>query len=228
MLLNEKQLKILQAIETGNTTGEAIATEMGSSAQMLKYYIDKLTEEGYIKAAKVYDNTIQDFLIVRAYLTPRGQAELDKLNGAIVVPPRPGSGQPMPRSDISMNPITVAAVVAELGQKPPVPRADVPYPSDQSQPLDVQDFGEIIKLIDTFEQVLSILTKENRDLATVYLADLQTEIKVPYRRDMKRINAYFKAFLQVAQSLSGTTIDEVMGAAKMVGAKLNLPLNGLR
>ncbi len=224
MLLNEKQLKILQVIEAGNTTGEAIAVAMGLSPQMLKYYLDKLAEDGYVKAAKVYDNTLQDFLIVGAYLTPKGQAELTQLSGAIALAPMPGSGQPMPRSDVAMNPLTISVVSAE---KPPVPRADVPHPPDQSQPLDVQDFGEIIKLIDTFEQVLSILTKENRDLATIYLTDLQAEIKVPYRRDMKRINAYLKAFLHVIRSLSGPIIDDAMSAAKVVMAKLHLPSDGV-
>jgi DeoR family transcriptional regulator, catabolite repression regulator len=224
MLLNEKQLKILQVIEAGNTTGEAIAEAMGSSTQMLKYYLDKLAEDGYVKTAKVYDKTIQDFLIVRAYLTPQGQAELGQLRGSITLQPIPGSGQPAPRSHISMNPLTVSAVSSE---KPPAPRANIPHPPDQSQPLGVQDFGEIIKLIDTFEQILSILTKENRDLATVYLTDLQTEIKVPYHRDMKRINAYLKAFLQVARSRSGPTVDDVMSAAHVVITKLNLPPDGL-
>jgi DeoR family transcriptional regulator, catabolite repression regulator len=224
MLLNEKQLKILQVIEAGNTTGEMIAEVMGSSAQMLNYYLGKLAEDGYIKAAKVYDNTLQDFLIVRAYLTPQGQAELAKVPETIALQPRPGSGQPMPRSNISMNSPAASALSVE---KPPVPRADIPHPAVLRPPLGVQDFGEIIKLIDSFEQVLSILTRENRDLATVYLTDLQTEIKVPYRRDMKRISAYLRAFLQVTRSLSGTAAEDVAKAAKVVIAKLNLPPDGV-
>jgi DeoR family transcriptional regulator, catabolite repression regulator len=256
MLLNERQLKILQTIEAGNTTGETIAEAMGSSTQMLKYYLDKLAEDGYIKTARVYDNAIQDFLVVRAYLTPTGYAELAQLDnsalspipangqalpsrsaprhGALDHPPVPPANLPYPTSlssptaAVDEPPVPRVDVhpgesVPSVAQKPPVPSANQPYLPEPSQPLDVQDIGEVIKLIDSFEQVLSILTKENRDLATVYFTDLQAEVKVPYRRNMKRINAYLKAFLHIVRSRSGTTIDEVIQAAQVVITKLNLP-----
>lgn len=76
MLLNAKQLRILEIINSGNTTGESIASEIGSSMQMIRYYLDTLSEDGYLKAAKVYDNATREFQVVRAYLTDKGKAAL--------------------------------------------------------------------------------------------------------------------------------------------------------
>lgn len=78
MPLNEKQIRILQVIDRGSTTGDSIAQALGSSMQMLRYYLDTLVEDGYLKAAKVYDNSTKEFQIVRAYLTEKGKAELEQ------------------------------------------------------------------------------------------------------------------------------------------------------
>jgi DeoR family transcriptional regulator, catabolite repression regulator len=233
MSLNEKHLKILQVINAGNTTGEAIAEAMGSSPQMLRYYLDKLADDGYVKAAKVYDNATQDFLIVGAYLTSQGQAQLIDLKELIALHPLPGSGAPVPKSHVSMNgggmvqpapleksPMSQfmnAATSAATGS------AMSPGANQASLLADVQNMGEVTKLIDSFEQVISLLPKAQRDLATVYLGDLQAEVKVPYRRDIKRINAYFRAFLSVTQGLSGTAAENLTRAATIVATKLNLP-----
>jgi len=79
MPLNERQLRILRAIDQGNITGDSIAQALGSSMQMLRYYLDTMTEDGYLKAAKVYDNDTREFQIVRAYLTEKGKAELEQI-----------------------------------------------------------------------------------------------------------------------------------------------------
>lgn len=76
MLLNEKQQRILEVIDAGNTTGESIATAIGSSMQMIRYYLDTLSEDGYLKVAKVYDNATREFQVVRAYLTDKGKASI--------------------------------------------------------------------------------------------------------------------------------------------------------
>ncbi|MEP0919287.1 hypothetical protein NC981_20875 [Leptolyngbya sp. DQ-M1] len=78
MLLNEKQQRILEVIDAGNTTGESIATAIGSSMQMIRYYLDTLSEDGYLKVAKVYDNATREFQVVRAYLTDKGKASIVK------------------------------------------------------------------------------------------------------------------------------------------------------
>jgi DeoR family transcriptional regulator, catabolite repression regulator len=76
MLLNEKQQRILSMIDAGHTTGEGIANAIGSSMQMIRYYLDTLSEDGYLKVAKVYDNATREFQVVRAYLTDKGKAAL--------------------------------------------------------------------------------------------------------------------------------------------------------
>lgn len=78
MLLNEKQQRILSMIDAGHTTGEGIADAIGSSMQMIRYYLDTLAEDGYLKVAKVYDNATHEFQVVRAYLTDKGRAALVK------------------------------------------------------------------------------------------------------------------------------------------------------
>lgn len=79
MLLNEKQQRILSMIDAGHTTGEGIANAIGSSMQMIRYYLDTLAEDGYLKVAKVYDNATREFQVVRAYLTDKGKAALVKV-----------------------------------------------------------------------------------------------------------------------------------------------------
>jgi DeoR family transcriptional regulator, catabolite repression regulator len=88
MALNERQLKILQVIAAGHTTGEAIVDALGSSMQMLSHHINQMVDSGYVKAAKVYDNERQDFIIVRAYLTPEGKSLLEE-NGEVNSVPDP-------------------------------------------------------------------------------------------------------------------------------------------
>lgn len=85
MLLNEKQQRILSIIDAGHTTGEGIADEIGSSMQMIRYYLDTLAEDGYLKVAKVYDNATREFQVVRAYLTDKGKAALVKVAPDAVV-----------------------------------------------------------------------------------------------------------------------------------------------
>lgn len=80
MLLNEKQQRILSIIDAGHTTGEGIADAIGSSMQMIRYYLDTLAEDGYLKVAKVYDNATREFQVVRAYLTDKGKAALVKVS----------------------------------------------------------------------------------------------------------------------------------------------------
>lgn len=87
MLLNEKQQRILEIIDAGNTTGESIASAIGSSMQMIRYYLDTLSEDGYLKVAKVYDNATREFQVVRAYLTDKGKASIVKTPDPVVAAP---------------------------------------------------------------------------------------------------------------------------------------------
>lgn len=79
MAIGDRQLKILEVIDAGHTTGEAIVEVIGSSMQMLSYYMNQMVEDGYIKAARLYDNELQDFVVVRAYLTAEGEAILTQM-----------------------------------------------------------------------------------------------------------------------------------------------------
>lgn len=76
MALNDRHLRILRSIAAGHTTGESLVDDLGSSMQMLAYFLNTMVDEGYVKAARVYDNELRDFVVVKAYLTPEGQAIL--------------------------------------------------------------------------------------------------------------------------------------------------------
>jgi DeoR family transcriptional regulator, catabolite repression regulator len=98
MAIGDRQLKILQAIQSGHTTGEAIVDALGSSMQMLSHYINQMVEDGYIKAARLYDNELRDFVVVRAYLTPEGETILAQTGNAVPAAVTPA---PAPAIDAS-------------------------------------------------------------------------------------------------------------------------------
>jgi DeoR family transcriptional regulator, catabolite repression regulator len=97
MAIGDRQLKILQAIQSGHTTGEAIVDALGSSMQMLSHYMNQMVEDGYIKAARLYDNELRDFVVVRAYLTPEGETILAQTGNAAM----PAAVAPSPAAAIA-------------------------------------------------------------------------------------------------------------------------------
>jgi DeoR family transcriptional regulator, catabolite repression regulator len=197
MPLNEKQIRILQVIDAGNNSGNSIAEALGSSMQMLRYYLDTMAEDGYLKAAKVYDNNTREFQIVRAYLTPEGKAALDR------------------SSTPTQNITPVAEVTQSLNPKQTNPNQ-----------LLVQDLSEIIKALDVLLQVINQLPEGRKELAIVYLDDLQEEIKISYRRRPQRIKAYFLAVvgivLPVLKQIDNA--NDFLESTKYLSRKLNIPV----
>lgn len=190
MPLSEKQLQILKAIDAGNTTGDRIADAMGSSMQMIRYYLDTMAEDGYIKAAKVYDNSIRDFQIVRAYLTDKGKVTLEQNQ----------SSKERPKEVLE------------------------PETSASKNPF--EDFEQIVQALDIFQKVVETLPDDRREVASVYLEDLQTEIKIVYRRKLQRIKAYFLAFLGMSLPVVKKTQDakEFFEQARLLSDKFNIPV----
>jgi DeoR family transcriptional regulator, catabolite repression regulator len=123
MAIGDRQLKILQAIQSGHTTGEAIVDALGSSMQMLSHYMNQMVEDGYIKAARLYDNELRDFVVVRAYLTPEGETILAQ-TGNVAVPAAvvPAPQAPVAPSDsgpdYSLVSDSLAAIAATLTDLP--------------------------------------------------------------------------------------------------------------
>jgi DeoR family transcriptional regulator, catabolite repression regulator len=191
MLLNEKQLRLLKVIDSGNTTGDQIADAMGSSMQMIRYYLDTMAEDEYLKAAKVYDSKIQDFQIVRAYLTEKGKAALEE----------------------------------SLSPKPKVTIADQTA-SQTANHSPFSDIQQINSAFETFHQILGTLPNDRREVATVYLDDLQNEINIVYRRKPHRIKAYFLAFVGTALPIVKETRDATLFIqhARFLSDQLNVPV----
>jgi DeoR family transcriptional regulator, catabolite repression regulator len=162
MAIGDRQLKILQAIQAGHTTGEAIVETLGSSLPMLSHYMNQMVEDGYIKAARLYDNELRDFVVVRAYLTSEGEAILAQ------------TGNP-----------TVPAK--------PAPIANAPIADSVAGP----DYSLVSDNIQAIGSLMADLPNDWREMAEVYLDDLQNEINIAYRRRPARIRAYFLALLRM-------------------------------
>ena len=194
MPLNEKQIKILQVINAGNISGDSIAQALGTSMQMLRYYLDTMAEDGYLKAAKVFDNKTKEFLIVRAYLTEEGKAALDRI----------GSDQTSNQVDET----TQISLEADVNKSPP------------------EEITAILKSLDVLKEFVDKLPDGRRELAIVYLEDLQAEIKTVYRRKPQRIKAYFLAVLSVilpiVQQLNNAA--DFLECTKFLSSKLNIPV----
>lgn len=173
MLLNEKQQRILEIIDAGNTTGEGIASAIGSSMQMIRYYLDTLAEGGYLKVAKVYDNATREFQVVRAYLTDEGKASI---------------------------------------VKPSAPVAST------------DETDQMIEALDRLQSIVEQLPSDRAEIACVYLEDLQTELKVAYRRKPQRIKAYFLALVEAAlPAISQTSqADEFIESVRFLSGQFNV------
>lgn len=194
MPLNEKQIRILQVIDAGNSSGDSIAKALETSMQMLRYYLDTMADDGYLKAAKVFDNKTKEFQIVRAYLTEEGKAALDRVGSEQLSHPSAESAQTTPESDVPQS-------LAE-------------------------DATAILKSLEVLKGFVDQLPEGRRELAIVYLEDLQAEIKTVYRRKPQRIKAYFLAVLSmifpIVQQLDNAT--DFLECTKFLSNKLNIPI----
>jgi DeoR family transcriptional regulator, catabolite repression regulator len=194
--LNERQLKILQVIAAGHTTGEAIVDALGSSMQMLSHHINQMVDSGYLKAAKVYDNERQDFIIVRAYLTPEGKSLLEE------------SGEASP---------VVDAPAIEATQ----PIAIVRDPENGKT-----DYALVDDAITKLAAIVDDLPGDWRDLTAVYLEDLQNEINISYRRRPLHIRAYFLAVLRALLPIVAKIPqrDAFLTQVRLLSQQLDIPV----
>ncbi|NJR52398.1 MAG: hypothetical protein HC780_25300 [Leptolyngbyaceae cyanobacterium CSU_1_3] len=194
MPLNDKQIRILRAIEQGNITGESIAEALSSSMPMLRYYLDTMAEDGYLKAAKVYDNDTREFQIVRAYLTEKGKAELEQS-------------------------------ASDLSTLEDASRSQQRTETKPSQ-ISIYDLNEVHKALETLSVVVDRLPESRRELAIIYLSDLQDEIKIAYRRRPERIKAYFIAVLGMILPIVRQIeqVDRFIESARILSKKLNVPV----
>jgi DeoR family transcriptional regulator, catabolite repression regulator len=196
-LITDRQLRILRVINEGHTTGEAIVDALGSSMQMLSHYMNQMVEDGYIKAAKVYDNELRDFIVVRAYLTPEGQSIL--------------AGQP---------PIVNPGVAAGASASKSTSNAKTPIAAESI------DYAAVAASLDRLEKIITELPQDWRELAEVYLDDLRNEINVAYRRHPVRIRAYFLAILRTLLPVIGKIAkgEDFVQQAKLLSRQLGIPV----
>jgi predicted transcriptional regulator len=222
MALNEKQIKILKVIDDGTISGERIADALGSSMQMLRYYLDTMAEDGYLKAAKVYDNNTKEFQIVRAYLTDKGKAILEQLNDAKQVVnealTKPVSvEQSTESSNTEQNTKSSGTWLSErsASQEKATP-----------QQISLQDLEQIIHSLDALQKIVEDLADDRRDIISVYLSDLHDEIKIVYKRRPQRIKAYFLAVLATTLPIIKQTssANDFVEHAQTLSEKLSVPV----
>jgi DeoR family transcriptional regulator, catabolite repression regulator len=209
MALNEKKLSILQAIAAGSTTGVAISATVGSSTQLLNYYLDTMAQDDYIQVAKLFDNATQEFQVVRAYLTDKGQTALQEHLSRLA----------------SAAPAVASAAPAAASAAPTV----VAPPPTAAAPMDrngEEDFVPISVTLAPLQASIDALPVEWQELAAVYLDDLTAEINIPYRRRPVRIKAYFLALLRLLVPL----LKQLPNGAKLseqiteLAEQLNIPI----
>jgi DeoR family transcriptional regulator, catabolite repression regulator len=196
MALNERQLKILQVIAAGHTTGEAIVDALGSSMQMLSHHINQMVDSGHVKAAKVYDNERQDFIIVRAYLTPEGKSLLEE-NGEV---------NPVPDPIDATQPIAINR--------------------GENHGEGKTDYALVDDAITKLGAIVADLPGDWRDLTAVYLEDLQNEINISYRRRPLQIRAYFLAVLRALLPIVAKIPqrDAFLTQVRLLSQQLDIPV----
>jgi DNA-binding MarR family transcriptional regulator len=211
MAIGDRQLKILQVIHAGHTTGESIIEALGSSMQMLSHYINQMVEDGYIKAARLYDNELRDFVVVRAYLTPDGESILEQMLGLTTA-----------KASLSSPPSTTPPTASGHAAASKVPLASTP----NSNPV-VSDYGLVAHSLQTIGTLITELPTDWRELAEVYLDDLQSEINIAYRRRPIRIRAYFLAMLRMLLPIvpKMTNGAAFLQQVRVLSGALQIPVN---
>ncbi|MBD2329313.1 hypothetical protein [Alkalinema sp. FACHB-956] len=213
-VLNDRHIKILRVIDAGNITGEDIAAAVGSSMQLLSYYLNTLSDDGYLKIAKVYDNFTREFQIVRAYLTSEGKQALAQANansaGASGIAPSTPSTTEAAHPTVHPTAHPTAATPAHTATiAPDAPSGNDPTvhssglesglnyntPDYNTPDYNTPDYNTLAQHIVALTQVLEALPPNRRDLVTVYLEDLAIEVNQPDKRRSNRLKAYFLAIL---------------------------------
>jgi DeoR family transcriptional regulator, catabolite repression regulator len=202
--LNDRQLKILKVIDDGNITGDDIVNATGSSMQMLSYYLNTMADDGYLKAARVYDNATREFLVVRAYLTDEGKAALVK-------------------AGISKAGISVAGISVAVEPESTSDSSAEASIAVKAGPLDYAHLGQSIAQI---QSQVQFLPDARRELVEVYIEDLQTEVNIAYRRKLVRIKAYFFAILNAVSPLlkQSSDLNALRQPLESIAAQLQIPI----
>jgi DeoR family transcriptional regulator, catabolite repression regulator len=184
MAINDRHLRILRSIAAGNTTGVALVDDLGSSMQMLTHFLNTMVDDGYVKAARVYDNDLRDFIVVKAYLTPEGQALLQTHTA-----PETPAETPAPQTHLDIPTITQALnAIAQL--IPALPQdwrelAEV-YFNDLSAELTESDRRRPIRIkayfLSLLRSILPLLPKlPEREAWTTQAQILSKELDLPIR-----------------------------------------------
>ncbi len=219
-VMNDRQLRILRVIDEGHTTGEALSDVLGSSMQMLSYHINQMVDDGYIRAAKVYDNELRDFVVVRAYLTPEGHSLLaTQPNQTPVAVPVTAENPANPASPHAVSASTESQSATTLSAS----NATDPHPAIAESGLDYAAAGGSIERLET---IVAALPTDWRELAEVYLDDLKGEINISYRRRSVRIKAYFLALLRTLLPVIGKISqgDEFVQQVRILSHQLAIPV----
>ena len=199
--LNDRQLKLLQVIDEGHITGEDIVKALDSSVQMTNYYLNTLADDGYLKAARVYDNETREFLVVRAYLTDQGKAALEsagiKPSDSIVNSPIGSASTPPQIQAIDYVCIaqSIAQINAQINLVPENRRELIEvYLDDLQNEVNVAYRRKLIRLKAYFLAILNILSP------------ILKQDGEPFRQPLETIASQLQISIQLPEKTSENTL----------------------
>ncbi|ACK69742.1 hypothetical protein PCC7424_1295 [Gloeothece citriformis PCC 7424] len=181
MILNEKYLKILKAIDEEKSLSE-IASNLGYPIQD---YLDILEKHEYCKIIRLrWGSSVS--------LTPKGRIALHSPEDLIETP-----NYPMNNNHINIS----GSINAPIGFFQQSNNNIVSF----NQGIDEQRITEILQSIQSLYQSIEEFPEEQKEIAIVNLHNLQEEIQEPQRRNIKKIKVYLVTLLGIAATL-GTCV----------------------
>jgi len=221
MPLTESQFKILHAIKleadsTSNSVVESrkIAERTGFDLDTILYHLDNLVQEDYIRA-----NIRQlDF-----------RGSLNNPTAAYLVELRHKGRVAIAHPEEIVHPAaSIANQTFNLQGAEGVTVISGNYNTTNITNNINQHISEIIESIKSLHTLIVDFPEEEREAASIYLSNLEEEVKLKSKRDPKKINFYLRKLrgigLVTAALVAGSVAftDQVMGIAQKLGYSLEI------
>jgi ribosomal protein S8 len=189
MTLNQKQLCILRAIKNGQWRDEGIAQELSFEIGLVRYYLDFMEKQGYIKIyGKSFDAEGRSSRVA-IELEYKGDLAINNPDDLIN------------EDNLTMNNINFNAPInAPIGVLQNSDGNTVNIIQNNNQ-----NIQEIINSLEFLEKEIQDFPDEEKQEALVYLDSLKTEIKE--KQDPAKIRTFFKGFMRIVIPLASFIVN---------------------
>lgn len=189
MTLNQKQLCILRAIKNGQWRDEGIAQELSFEIGLVRYYLDFMEKQGYIKIyGKSFDAEGRSSRVA-IELEYKGDLAINNPDDLIN------------EDNLTMNNINFNAPInAPIGVLQNSDGNTVNIIQNNNQ-----NIQEIINSLEFLEKEIQDFPDEEKQEALVYLDLLKTEIKE--KQDPAKIRTFFKGFMRIVIPLASFIVN---------------------